>query len=165
MQGSAGLRTFPAALYEARKKRFSSREEAAEYLPVCSRLLDDYETGKSVPAADTALAMSEALEDPVLRRTYCSSVCPIGIKYGSKATSVEDLPKVAIRLVKELQDVIDKQKSFVNITFDGQVDSHELDDFMDFARELRELKHAVEALELWVEMELQTKKEAACAAR
>jgi hypothetical protein len=44
------------------------------------------------------------------------------------------------------------------------VDKHELGDFLDFARELSELKHAVEALELWVEIELQTKK-TACAVK
>lgn len=166
MQGCASINSFSARLYQSRKQRFRSREEAAEYMPVCSRLLDDYETGKGVPTADMALAMSEALGDPVLRRTYCTTVCPIGAKYGFKPLKVEDLPQVAIRLVKELQDVVDKQKAFVGISFDGRVEAHEMEDFMDFARELRELKHAVEALELWAEAELETKKEAAvCAAR
>lgn len=164
MQGCASINAFSARLYQSRKQRFRSREEAAEYLPVCSRLLDDYETGKGVPTADMALAMSEVLEDPVLRRTYCATVCPIGAKHSFQLTRVEDLPQVAIRLVKELQDVVDKQKAFVGISFDGQVEAHEMDDFLDFARELRELKQAVEALELWVEAKLK-KEAAACAAR
>ena len=70
---------------------------------------------------------------------------------------------MAIRLVKELQDVVDRQKSFISISFDGQVDKQEIGDFMDFARELSELKGAVEALELWIEIEI--KKEAAVAAK
>lgn len=164
MQGCASINAFSARLYQSRKQRFRSREEAAEYLPVCSRLLDDYETGKGVPTADMALAMSEVLEDPVLRRTYCATVCPIGAKHSFQLTRVEDLPQVAIRLVKELQDVVDKQKDFIGITFDGKVEAHEMAEFLDFARELRELRHAVEALELWVEAEIETKKEAACAA-
>ncbi|HBR33670.1 MAG TPA: hypothetical protein DD734_03485 [Firmicutes bacterium] len=163
MQGCASIATFSARLYQSRKQRFRSREEAAEYMPVCSRLLDDYETGKGVPTADMALAMSEALEDPILRRTYCTTVCPIGAKH-QQPVRVDELPQLAIRLVKELQDVVDKQKAFIGISFDGRVESHEIAEFLDFARELRELKCAVEALELWVETELETKKETAIAA-
>jgi len=163
VRSGACLDSFPALLYESRKKRYRSREAAAEHMPVCSRLLDDYESGKGAPTADTALAISEALEDPILRRAYCSTVCPIGIKHGCKTVSVEDLPKVAIRLVKELQDVINKQKLFIDISFDGQVDRQGIGDFLDFARELAELKGAVEALELWIEAEM--KKEAAVAAK
>lgn len=76
----------------------------------------------------------------------------------------EDLARVALQLVKELQDVVARKQEFINIVHDGQIEEHERGGYFEFLQELRELKHAVEILELWTEAELETKKEAACAA-
>lgn len=164
MRGITGHDAFAAMLYEARKKKFPSREAAEEFLPVCSRALHDYEAGKKVPAPDTVAAISDALGEPFLRRVYCASICPIGQKRNCSVDKPEDLARVALQLVKELQDVVNKQQSFINISFDGKVCDHEKAEYLEFIKELKELKQAVEALELWTEAELETKKEAACAA-
>lgn len=164
MQGVTNLKPFSAMLYEARKRKFPSRLAAEEHLPVCARMLDDYETGKRIPAPDTVLAISEALEEPFLRRVYCASICPIGQKRNCSVDKPEDLARVALQLVKELQDVVNKQQSFINISFDGKVCDHERAEYLEFMKELRELKQVVEILELWTEVEFEAKKEAACAA-
>lgn len=165
MRCGTSFDTFSAILYEARKKKYPNREAAAERLPVCSRLLDDYETGKGIPSPDMALAMSEELGSPFLRRVYCASICPIGRKQQCSADKPEDLARIALTLIKELQDVVNRQQSFISISFDGLVHEQEKGEYMEFLQELRELKQAVEVLELWTEIELETKKEAACAAR
>ena len=127
-------------------------------------MLDDYETGKRIPAPDTTLAISEALGEPFLRRIYCTNVCPIGRKQNCTVDKPEDLAKVALRLVKELQDVVNRQHSFISISFDSKVHDHERAEYLEFMKELKELKQAVETLELWTETELDIKKEAALAA-
>lgn len=165
MQGGASFEAFSALLLEARKRKFPSREAAEEYLPVCSRALHDYEAGKKIPAPDTVAVISEALGEPFLRRVYCTSVCPIGRKQNcATVDKPEDLTRVALTLIKELQDVIARKQEFINIVHDGQVHEYEREKYLEFLHELRELKHAVEILELWTEAELDTKKEAACAA-
>ena len=164
MQGVTNIKQFSAMLYEARKRKFPSRLAAEEHLPVCARMLDDYETGKRIPAPDTVAAISDALGEPFLRRVYCASICPIGQRRNHTMDKPEDLARVALQLVKELQDVVNKQQSFINISFDGKVCDHERAEYLEFMKELRELKQAVEILELWTEAELDTKKEAACAA-
>lgn len=161
MQGGASFEAFSALLLEARKRKFPSREAAEEYLPVCSRALFDYETGKKIPAAETVLAISEALGEPLLRRIYCINVCPIGRKQNYTVDKPEDLAKAALRLLKELQDVVNRQQSFINISVDNKIHDHERAEYLEFMKELKELKQAVEALELWTEAELETKKEAA----
>lgn len=164
MHGSTSFEVFTTMLYEARKRKFPNRDEAERYLPVCSRILHDYETGKKVPPPDTIAAISDVLGEPFLRRVYCASICPIGQKRNCSVDKPEDLARVALQLVKELQDVVNKQQSFINISFDGKVCDHERAEYLEFMKELRELKQAVEILELWTEAEFETKKEAACAA-
>lgn len=164
MHGSTSFEVFTTMLYEARKRKYPNRDEAERYLPVCSRILHDYETGKKVPPPDTIAAISEALGEPFLRRVYCANICPIGQKKGSAMDKPEDLARVALRLVKELQDVVARKQEFINMVHDGQIEEHERGEYFEFLQELRELKHAVEVLELWTEAELETKKEAACAA-
>ena len=84
-------------------------------------------------------------------------VCPIGRKLGHQTVAVEELPMVALRLIKELQDVTDRQRDFMEIICDGEVDDHEVQDFMKIAQEFCELKQAVESLEVWIEVGLHAK--------
>lgn len=163
VQGVTNIKQFSAMLYEARKRKFPSRLAAEEHLPVCARMLDDYENGKRIPMPDTVAVLSEKLEEPLLDYIYCA-ICPIGRKRNRVMDKPEDLARVALQLVKELQDVVNKQQSFINISFDGKVCDHERAEYLEFLKELRELKQAVEILELWTEAEFETKKEAACAA-
>lgn len=151
MHGVTSFEAFTAMLYEARKRRFPNRDEAEAFLPVCSRVLHDYETGKKIPAPDTVAAISEALGEPFLRRVYCANICPIGQKRGCTADKPEDLARVALRLVKELQDVVARQHEFISLVCDGEIQEHEREEYLLFLHELQELRHAVEILEIWTE--------------
>ena len=164
MQGVTNIKQFSAMLYEARKRKFPSRLAAEEHLPVCARMLDDYENGKRIPMPDTVAVLSEKLEEPLLDYIYCA-ICPIGRKRNRVMDKPEDLARVALQLVKELQDVVARKQEFINMVHDGQIEEHERGEYFEFLQELRELKHAVEVLELWTEAELEAKKEPLAAAK
>lgn len=135
----------------AREEMGLSRASASEQMEYISESrIEKIENEKIMPLPEDVLEMSETYSKPVLNRYYCANYCPIGKKY---VTEVEDkeLSQIVLEVLSSLNNISKDRDRLIEITVDGQIANEELQDFVRIKRQLLEISHTVDALQLWLE--------------
>ena len=98
--------------------------------------------------------MAEVYKAPELCNYYCSHECPIGRKYVPPIEMTE-LPAIILETVASLNAVYPLTNRLIEISRDGQISEDESPDFSNIQENLEKVSLAIEALQLWVEKEVQ----------
>ena len=131
-----------------REENDLTREKAAELLEFISEdRLERIENEKSEPAP-------EVYKAPELCNYYCSHECPIGRKY-VPPIELTELPAIILETVASLNAVYPLTNRLIEISRDGQISEDESPDFSNIQENLEKVSLAIEALQLWVEKEVQ----------
>ena len=138
-----------------REENDLTREKAAELLEFISEdRLERIENEKSEPAPEDVIRMAEVYKAPELCNYYCSHECPIGRKYVPPIERTE-LPAIILETVASLNAVYPLTNRLIEISRDGQISEDESPDFSNIQENLEKVSLAIEALQLWVEKEVQ----------
>ena len=138
-----------------REENDLTREKAAELLEFISEdRLERIENEKSEPAPEDVIRMAEVYKAPELCNYYCSHECPIGRKYVPPIEMTE-LPTIILETVASLNAVYPLTNRLIEISRDGQISEDESPDFSNIQENLEKVSLAIEALQLWVEKEVQ----------
>ena len=138
-----------------REENDLTREKAAELLEFISEdRLERIENEKSEPAPEDVIRMAEVYKAPELCNYYCSHECPIGRKYVPPIEMTE-LPVIILETVASLNAVYPLTNRLIEISRDGQISEDESPDFSNIQENLEKVSLAIEALQLWVEKEVQ----------
>ena len=138
-----------------REENDLTREKAAELLEFISEdRLERIENEKSEPAPEDVIRMAEVYKAPELCNYYCSHECPIGRKYVPPIEMTE-LPENILEPVASLNAVYPLTNRLIEISRDGQISEDESPDFSNIQENLEKVSLAIEALQLWVEKEVQ----------
>ena len=138
-----------------REENDLTREKAAELLEFISEdRLERIENEKSEPAPEDVIRMAEVYKAPELCNYYCSHECPIGRKYVPPIEMTE-LPAIILETVASLNAVYPLTNRLIEISRDGQISEDESPDFSNIQENLEKVSLAIEALQLWVEIEVQ----------
>ncbi len=138
-----------------REENDLTREKAAELLEFISEdRLERIENEKSEPAPEDVIRMAEVYKAPELCNYYCSHECPIGRKYVPPIEMTE-LPAIILETVASLNAVYPLTNRLIEISRDGQISEDESPDFSNIQENLEKVSLAIEALQLWVEKEVQ----------
>lgn len=138
-----------------REENDLTREKAAELLEFISEdRLERIENEKSEPAPEDVIRMAEVYKAPELCNYYCSHECPIGWKYVPPIEMTE-LPAIILETVASLNAVYPLTNRLIEISRDGQISEDESPDFSNIQENLEKVSLAIEALQLWVEKEVQ----------
>lgn len=145
--------------FQARKQasiyspKLYSREGASELLGVSVSTLADYELGNTkVVPVDKVVLMADLYNCPELKNYYCKHECPIG-KDLPLATEQEDIEKIVIRLLKELEPerITGILKHLVEIAADGEVSKNEVGEALSIGKALEEIEKAISGYQLMAE--------------
>ena len=138
-----------------REENDLTREKAAELLEFISEdRLERIENEKSEPAPEDVIRMAEVYKAPELCNYYCSHECPIVRKYVPPIEMTE-LPAIILETVASLNAVYPLTNRLIEISRDGQISEDESPDFSNIQENLEKVSLAIEALQLWVEKEVQ----------
>ena len=138
-----------------REENDLTREKAAELLEFISEdRLERIENEKSEPAPEDVIRMAEVYKAPELCNYYCSHECPIGLKY-VPPIQITELPAIILETVASLNAVYPLTNRLIEISRDGQISEDESPDFSNIQENLEKVSLAIEALQLWVEKEVQ----------
>ena len=138
-----------------REENDLTREKAAELLEFISEdRLERIENEKSEPAPEDVIRMAEVYKAPELCNYYCSHECPISRKYVPPIEMTE-LPAIILETVASLNAVYPLTNRLIEISRDGQISEDESPDFSNIQENLEKVSLAIEALQLWVEKEVQ----------
>ena len=106
------------------------------------------------PAPEDVIRMAEVYKAPELCNYYCSHECPIGRKYVPPIEMTE-LPAIILETVASLNAVYPLTNRLIEISRDRQISEDESPDFSNIQENLEKVSLAIEALQLWVEKEVQ----------
>lgn len=133
-----------------------TRERAEELLEsISAERIEKIESEKSLPHPDEVLVMAEKYKLPNLCNYYCANQCPIGQQYVPEI-KIKDLSQIVLEMLASLNSMNKEKERLIEITVDGKIDRHELDDFIFIQEELERISIAVETLQLWSEKMLAT---------
>ena len=139
-------------IYQLKREALGlSREKASELLEGLSpERIEKIESEKSLPHPDEVLLMARGYKDPALCNYFCARECPIGEKY---VPHIEErsLPEIVLQMLASLNSMQKSRDRLIEITSNGQVDDHEVEDFVRIQEELEQISVSVEALQLWAE--------------
>lgn len=137
-----------AAIYN---DRLGSREGAAELLGVSASSLADYELGitKVVPV-DKVTLMADLYNAPELKNHYCTNVCPIG-ESTVKKLEIEDLDRIAIKVLAAFRHVPEIKESVLEITEDGVISESEIPALKAVLAALDVISQYSQEFNLWAE--------------
>ena len=99
--------------------------------------------------------MAKGYKAPHLCNYYCSNQCPIGQEYVPEI-KVKDLSQIVLEMLVYLNSMNSEKDRLVEITYNGQIDSTEMDDFIRIQQKLERISVATESLQLWCEKMLAT---------
>jgi transcriptional regulator with XRE-family HTH domain len=153
--GRKSIRENKTIYQKLREENDLTREKAAELLEFISEdRLERIENEKSEPAPEDVIRMAEVYKAPELCNYYCSHECPIGRKYVPPIEMTE-LPAIILETVASLNAVYPLTNRLIEISRDGQISEDESPDFSNIQENLEKVSLAIEALQLWVEKEVQ----------
>lgn len=142
----------------ARESLGLSREKASELTGLEPSRIERIENEKLTRTDPyDVVQMAEAYKDPMLCNYYCTNECPIGMKYVPEV-KIENLKEITIEMLASLSCLEQQKSRILEIVRDGQVDEHELEDFVFIQKELEQISMAVESLQMWSERMLATGK-------
>jgi len=126
-----------------------TRAEAAELLTaITADRLEKIENGRSPVQPDEVRLMAEKYHNPYLCNYYCSHECPIGHGYVPEVQP-QDISRTILELIDSLNKLQESQNRLVSITVDGRIDKSEKKDFAQIQEEIRRIRVAAEALQIW----------------
>ena len=131
-----------------------SREKASELLEsIPPERIERIENEKALPHPDEILVMAEKYKAPHLCNYYCANECPIGQQYVPEI-EIKDLSQIVLEMLASLNAIHKKQERLIEITADGSIEKHEIEDFVRIQEDLEKISITVETLQLWVEQML-----------
>lgn len=131
-----------------------SREKASELLEsIPPERIERIENEKALPHPDEILVMAEKYKAPHLCNYYCANECPIGQQYVPEI-EIKDLSQIVLEMLASLNAIHKKQERLIEITADGNIEEHEIEDFVRIQENLEKISITVETLQLWVEQML-----------
>ena len=133
-----------------------TREKAREILEgLPPERIEKIENERIIPHPEDILAMAKGYKAPHLCNHYCSRQCPIGQEYVPEIKTSE-LSQIVLEMLAHLNSMNSEKDRLVEITYNGRIDSHEMDDFIRIQQKLEHISVATEALQLWCEKMLAT---------
>ncbi len=133
-----------------------TREKASELLVgLPPERIEKIENERIIPHPEDILTMAKGYKAPHLCNHYCSRQCPIGQQYVPEIKSYE-LSQIVLEMLAHLNSMNNEKDRLVEITYNGRIDSHEMDDFIRIQQKLEHISLTVEALQLWSEKMLAT---------
>ncbi|MBR2892965.1 MAG: helix-turn-helix domain-containing protein [Clostridia bacterium] len=133
-----------------------TREKAGELLEGMSpERIEKIENERIIPHPEDILIMAKGYKAPHLCNHYCSRQCPIGQEYVPEIKTSE-LSQIVLEMLAHLNSMNSEKDRLVEITYNGRIDSHEMDDFIRIQQKLEHISVATEALQLWCEKMLAT---------
>ncbi len=133
-----------------------TREKAGELLEGMSpERIEKIENERIIPHPEDILIMAKGYKAPHLCNHYCSRQCPIGQEYVPEIKTSE-LSQIVLEMLAHLNSMNNEKDRLVEITYNGRIDSHEMDDFIRIQQKLEHISLTVEALQLWSEKMLAT---------
>lgn len=133
-----------------------TREKASEILEGMSpERIEKIENERIIPHPEDILAMAKGYKAPHLCNHYCSKQCPIGQEYVPEIKN-SALSEIILEMLAHLNAMNAEKDRLVEITYNGRIDSHEMDDFIRIQQKLEHISLTVEALQLWSEKMLAT---------
>lgn len=149
--GRASSRENKNAYQLAREAQQLSRDKASQELEwISPERIERIESEKVVPHPDEVCHMADVYKDPTLCNEYCSTQCPIGVRYVHKI-KVTELSQTVLEMLAYLNAAQKQTERFVEITVDGKINDDELTDFVKIQKDLEHLSVAIETLKLWSE--------------
>lgn len=131
-----------------------SREKASELLEsIPPERIERIENEKALPHPDEILVMADKYKAPHLCNYYCANECPIGQQYVPEI-EIKDLSQIVLEMLASLNAIHKKQERLIEITADGSIEEHEIEDFVRIQEDLEKISITVETLQLWVEQML-----------
>lgn len=141
----------------AREEMGLSRASASERMEYISESrIEKIENEKIIPLPEDVLEMSETYGKPALNRYYCANYCPIGKKYVTEVENKE-LSQIVLEVLSSLNNISKDRDRLIEITVDGEITNEELQDFVRIKKQLLEISHTVDALQLWLENKIISK--------
>ena len=142
-------------LYQLKREALGlSRDRASELLEGLSpERIEKIESEKSLPHPDEVLMMAQGYKDPSLCNYFCARECPIGRKYVPEITP-RSLSEIVLEMLASLNAMQARRDRLIEITSNGRVDDHEVEDFVKIQETLAKISETAEALRLWEEQML-----------
>lgn len=142
-------------MYQLKREALGlSRERASELLEgISPERIEKIESEKSLPHPDEVLLMAQGYKDPALCNYFCARECPIGRKYVPEITP-RSLSEIVLEMLASLNGMQAKRDRLIEITSNGRVDDHEVEDFVKIQESLAKISETAEALRLWEEQML-----------
>ena len=134
-----------------REAKGYSRARACELLSCISESrLVRIESGEAAPYPEEIITMSEVYIEPNLPNIYCANDCPLGQSY-VKQVEVKELPIITLEMLNLLNRLTTQKERLIEITFDGEVSSDEMKDFMRIKRDLEKMSMTIDSMQLWLD--------------
>lgn len=142
-------------MYQLKREALGlSRERASELLEgISPERIEKIESEKSLPHPDEVLLMAQGYKDPALCNYFCARECPIGRKYVPQIAP-RSLSEIVLEMLASLNGMQAKRDRLIEITSNGRVDDHEVEDFVKIQETLAKISETAEALRLWEEQML-----------
>ena len=96
---------------------------------------------------------AQGYKDPALCNYFCARECPIGRKYVPQIAP-RSLSEIVLEMLASLNGMQAKRDRLIEITSNGRVDDHEVEDFVKIQESLAKISETAEALRLWEEQML-----------
>ncbi len=133
-----------------------TREKASEVLgSISPERIEKIENERIIPHPEDILIMSRGYKAPHLCNHYCSRQCPIGQEYVPEI-ELSELSDIVLEMLAYLNSMHAEKDRLVEITYNGRIDSFEMDDFIRIQQKLEHISVTTEALQLWCEKMLAT---------
>ena len=142
-------------VYQLRREELGlSREKASDLLAaIPPERIERIENGKFIAHPDEVVLMAEKYHAPQLCNYYCANECAIGKQYVPEI-KIKELSQIVLEMLASLNTIKKRQERLIEITFDGVIESDEVEDFIQIQDDLERISITVEALQLWVEQKL-----------
>ena len=142
-------------MYQLKREALGlSRERASELLEgISPERIEKIESEKSLPHPDEVLLMAQGYKDPALCNYFCARECPISRKYVPQIAP-RSLSEIVLEMLASLNGMQAKRERLIEITSNGRVDDHEVEDFVKIQETLAKISETAEALRLWEEQML-----------
>lgn len=135
----------------AREASNLSRAEAAELMDFVSESrIEKIESEKCSPHPEEIIAMAAAYKRADLCNYYCSTKCPLGQDHVSRV-EVKDLSQITLEMLATLNNLNKEKDRMIEITADGVISEDEMADFSRIRKQLNQISHTVDSLQLWID--------------
>lgn len=132
---------------------FTSREKTAAKLGIERSRLARIELDQIDPYAEEVDIMATAYDTPHLCTDYCNNICPIGIRKIVEQAENHDtssIERLVLKFLSSTQSMENISKILIDITEDGKIDKHEIQDLQEVFTAMDSVAENIEALKCYV---------------